>query len=173
MGQQEAPFSSVCAQTWGPVVPDIGGQHLCPDAWSEQAWDGGQLSDRPLSPTGYSSRRVQSPSSKSNDTLSGISSIEPSKRSGSSHSLASVSSGQAGGRHLPRNRALRGAEGLEVRRTEGALLSWSKARVPCPIWLSALKWLRAQPWAGTTMASQVSGRGICPLAKGDSQAWHM
>uniref|UniRef100_A0A8D0E4X9 Mitoguardin 2 n=1 Tax=Salvator merianae TaxID=96440 RepID=A0A8D0E4X9_SALMN len=39
---------------------------------------------------GYSSRRVQSPSSKSNDTLSGISSIEPSKRSSSSHSLASV-----------------------------------------------------------------------------------
>ncbi|KAM6182498.1 mitoguardin 2 [Erethizon dorsatum] len=39
---------------------------------------------------GYSSRRVQSPSSKSNDTLSGISSIEPSKRSGSSHSLASM-----------------------------------------------------------------------------------
>lgn len=42
--------------------------------------------------TGYSSRRVQSPSSKSNDTLSGISSIEPSKHSGSSHSLASVRS---------------------------------------------------------------------------------
>lgn len=40
--------------------------------------------------TGCSSRRVQSPSSKSNDTLSGISSIEPSKHSGSSHSLASV-----------------------------------------------------------------------------------
>uniref|UniRef100_A0A8D0H3F4 Mitoguardin 2 n=1 Tax=Sphenodon punctatus TaxID=8508 RepID=A0A8D0H3F4_SPHPU len=39
---------------------------------------------------GYSSRRVQSPSSKSNDTLSGISSIEPSKHSTSSHSLASV-----------------------------------------------------------------------------------
>ncbi|XP_064147409.1 mitoguardin 2 isoform X4 [Loxodonta africana] len=39
---------------------------------------------------GYSSRRVQSPSSKSNDTLSGISSIEPSKHSGSSHSLASM-----------------------------------------------------------------------------------
>lgn len=39
---------------------------------------------------GCSSRRVQSPSSKSNDTLSGISSIEPSKHSGSSHSLASV-----------------------------------------------------------------------------------
>uniref|UniRef100_A0A8C5R6J1 Mitoguardin 2 n=1 Tax=Leptobrachium leishanense TaxID=445787 RepID=A0A8C5R6J1_9ANUR len=35
------------------------------------------------------SRRVQSPSSKSNDTLSGISSIEPSKHS-STHSLASV-----------------------------------------------------------------------------------
>ncbi|XP_075041177.1 mitoguardin 2 [Mixophyes fleayi] len=39
-------------------------------------------------------RRVQSPSSKSNDTLSGISSIEPSKhsskRSSSTHSLASV-----------------------------------------------------------------------------------
>ncbi|XP_005346188.1 mitoguardin 2 [Microtus ochrogaster] len=39
---------------------------------------------------GYSSRRVQSPSSKSNDTLSGISSIEPSRHSGSSHSLASM-----------------------------------------------------------------------------------
>ncbi|XP_064436108.1 mitoguardin 2 isoform X2 [Mirounga angustirostris] len=39
---------------------------------------------------GYSSRRMQSPSSKSNDTLSGISSIEPSKHSGSSHSLASM-----------------------------------------------------------------------------------
>ncbi|KAG6933973.1 mitoguardin 2 [Chelydra serpentina] len=39
---------------------------------------------------GYSSRRVQSPSSKSNDTLSGISSIEPSKHSCSSHSLASI-----------------------------------------------------------------------------------
>ncbi|XP_071077050.1 mitoguardin 2 isoform X2 [Desmodus rotundus] len=39
---------------------------------------------------GYPSRRVQSPSSKSNDTLSGISSIEPSKHSGSSHSLASM-----------------------------------------------------------------------------------
>ncbi|XP_034351189.2 mitoguardin 2 isoform X3 [Arvicanthis niloticus] len=39
---------------------------------------------------GCSSRRVQSPSSRSNDTLSGISSIEPSKHSGSSHSLASM-----------------------------------------------------------------------------------
>uniref|UniRef100_A0A8C6GCN9 Mitoguardin 2 n=1 Tax=Mus spicilegus TaxID=10103 RepID=A0A8C6GCN9_MUSSI len=39
---------------------------------------------------GCSSRRVQSPSSKSNDTLSGISSIEPSKHSDSSHSLASM-----------------------------------------------------------------------------------
>uniref|UniRef100_A0A8C8RUH1 Mitoguardin 2 n=1 Tax=Pelusios castaneus TaxID=367368 RepID=A0A8C8RUH1_9SAUR len=39
---------------------------------------------------GYSSRRVQSPSSKSNDTLSGISSLEPSKHSSSSHSLASI-----------------------------------------------------------------------------------
>ncbi|XP_074871374.1 mitoguardin 2 isoform X1 [Carettochelys insculpta] len=39
---------------------------------------------------GCSSRRVQSPSSKSNDTLSGISSIEPSKHSSSSHSLASI-----------------------------------------------------------------------------------
>ncbi|KAM4889943.1 mitoguardin 2 [Sylvia borin] len=39
---------------------------------------------------GYSSRRVQSPGSKSNDTLSGISSIEPSKHSSSSHSLASM-----------------------------------------------------------------------------------
>ncbi|NXH12042.1 MIGA2 protein, partial [Bucco capensis] len=39
---------------------------------------------------GYSSRRVQSPGSKSNDTLSGISSLEPSKHSSSSHSLASM-----------------------------------------------------------------------------------
>ncbi|XP_007442146.1 mitoguardin 2 [Python bivittatus] len=39
---------------------------------------------------GYSGRRIQSPSSKSNDTLSGISSIEPSKHSSSSHSLASM-----------------------------------------------------------------------------------
>ncbi|XP_063172193.1 mitoguardin 2 [Candoia aspera] len=39
---------------------------------------------------GYSSRRMQSPGSKSNDTLSGISSIEPSKHSSSSHSLASM-----------------------------------------------------------------------------------
>ncbi|XP_026716221.1 mitoguardin 2 [Athene cunicularia] len=39
---------------------------------------------------GYSSKRVQSPGSKSNDTLSGISSIEPSKHSSSSHSLASM-----------------------------------------------------------------------------------
>ncbi|XP_024048767.1 mitoguardin 2 isoform X1 [Terrapene carolina triunguis] len=39
---------------------------------------------------GYSNNRVQSPSSKSNDTLSGISSIEPSKHSCSSHSLASI-----------------------------------------------------------------------------------
>uniref|UniRef100_A0A6I8N9C6 Mitoguardin 2 n=1 Tax=Ornithorhynchus anatinus TaxID=9258 RepID=A0A6I8N9C6_ORNAN len=39
---------------------------------------------------GYPGRRVQSPGSKSNDTLSGISSIEPSKRSGSSHSVASM-----------------------------------------------------------------------------------
>ncbi|XP_040818982.1 mitoguardin 2 isoform X2 [Ochotona curzoniae] len=44
----------------------------------------------PSAKKGYSSRRVQSPGSKSNDTLSGISSIEPSKRSGSSHSLASM-----------------------------------------------------------------------------------
>ncbi|NXE46388.1 MIGA2 protein, partial [Casuarius casuarius] len=39
---------------------------------------------------GYSSKRVQSPGSKSNDTLSGISSIEPSKHSSSSHSLTSI-----------------------------------------------------------------------------------
>ncbi|OCT57554.1 hypothetical protein XELAEV_18003335mg [Xenopus laevis] len=39
---------------------------------------------------GYSRSRVQSPSSKSNDTLSGISSLDPSKHSSSSHSLASV-----------------------------------------------------------------------------------
>ncbi|XP_061460361.1 mitoguardin 2 isoform X3 [Rhineura floridana] len=39
---------------------------------------------------GYSGRHVQSPSGKSNDTLSGISSIDPSKHSSSSHSLASI-----------------------------------------------------------------------------------
>ncbi|NXA19861.1 MIGA2 protein, partial [Ibidorhyncha struthersii] len=39
---------------------------------------------------GYSSKRLQSPGSKSNDTLSGISSIEPSKHSSSSHSLTSM-----------------------------------------------------------------------------------
>ncbi|MGH0151360.1 UNVERIFIED_CONTAM: hypothetical protein FKN15_020392 [Acipenser sinensis] len=38
----------------------------------------------------YPSRRVTSPSSRSNDTLSGISSITPSKHSSSSHSLASM-----------------------------------------------------------------------------------
>ncbi|MBN3299796.1 MIGA2 protein, partial [Amia calva] len=38
----------------------------------------------------FSSRRVTSPSGRSNDTLSGISSIEPSKHSSSSHSLASM-----------------------------------------------------------------------------------
>uniref|UniRef100_H3B9Y1 Mitoguardin 2 n=1 Tax=Latimeria chalumnae TaxID=7897 RepID=H3B9Y1_LATCH len=38
----------------------------------------------------WSSKRVQSPSCRSNDTLSGISSIAPSKHSSSSHSLASV-----------------------------------------------------------------------------------
>ncbi|XP_021563990.1 mitoguardin 2-like, partial [Carlito syrichta] len=59
------------------------------------AWMGRVLGRRPVQPTllllaGYSSRRVQSPSSKSNDTLSGISSIEPSKRSGSCHSVASM-----------------------------------------------------------------------------------
>lgn len=54
------------------------------------------LTSAPLFLTGYSSRRVQSPSSKSNDTLSGISSIEPSKHSGSSHSLASVRAGKEG-----------------------------------------------------------------------------
>ncbi|KAK2497123.1 hypothetical protein MC885_021061 [Smutsia gigantea] len=43
-----------------------------------------------LGETCYSRRRGQSPSSKSNDTLSGISSIAPSKHSGSSHSLASM-----------------------------------------------------------------------------------
>ncbi|ETE64014.1 Protein FAM73B, partial [Ophiophagus hannah] len=40
--------------------------------------------------SGYSGHRLQSPSSKSNDTLSGISSLEPSKHSSSSHSLASM-----------------------------------------------------------------------------------
>ncbi|XP_049629997.1 mitoguardin 2 [Suncus etruscus] len=69
-------------------------KQVCPDRGVEQ------LGSVPL-PTlmarktssvkkGYSSCRVQSPGSKSNDTLSGISSLEPSKRSGSSHSLASM-----------------------------------------------------------------------------------
>ncbi|KAM8934760.1 mitoguardin 2 [Pelodytes ibericus] len=39
---------------------------------------------------GYAHHGVQSPSSKSNDTLSGISSIDPSKHSSSTHSLASM-----------------------------------------------------------------------------------
>ncbi|XP_063100354.1 mitoguardin 2 isoform X2 [Cavia porcellus] len=65
--------------------PEVGGQQLgavpLPFVLARKA---------PSVKKGYSSRRVQSPSSKSNDTLSGISSIEPSKRSGSSHSLASM-----------------------------------------------------------------------------------
>uniref|UniRef100_A0A3B3QWW4 Mitoguardin 2 n=1 Tax=Paramormyrops kingsleyae TaxID=1676925 RepID=A0A3B3QWW4_9TELE len=43
-----------------------------------------------LSPGPLSGRQMMSPSSRSNDTMSGISSIAPSKRSSSSHSLASV-----------------------------------------------------------------------------------
>uniref|UniRef100_A0A8C6FIA1 Mitoguardin 2 n=1 Tax=Moschus moschiferus TaxID=68415 RepID=A0A8C6FIA1_MOSMO len=67
------------------VGPEMGGEHLgtvpLPILMARKA---------PSVKKGYSSRRVQSPSSKSNDTLSGISSIEPSKHSGSSHSLASM-----------------------------------------------------------------------------------
>ncbi|XP_036272126.1 mitoguardin 2 [Pipistrellus kuhlii] len=67
------------------VGPEMGGEHLgtvpLPVLMAKKT---------PSVKKGYSSRRVQSPSSKSNDTLSGISSIEPSKRSGSSHSLASM-----------------------------------------------------------------------------------
>lgn len=67
------------------VGPEMGGEHLVtvplPVLMARKV---------PSVKKGYSSRRVQSPSSKSNDTLSGISSIEPSKRSGSSHSLASM-----------------------------------------------------------------------------------
>ncbi|KAF6125780.1 mitoguardin 2 [Phyllostomus discolor] len=67
------------------VGPEMGGEHLgtvpLPILMARKA---------PSVRKGYSSRRVQSPSSKSNDTLSGISSIEPSKHSGSSHSLASM-----------------------------------------------------------------------------------
>ncbi|XP_006103233.2 mitoguardin 2 [Myotis lucifugus] len=67
------------------VGPEMGGEHLgtvpLPILMAKKT---------PSVKKGYSSRRVQSPSSKSNDTLSGISSIEPSKRSGSSHSLASM-----------------------------------------------------------------------------------
>uniref|UniRef100_A0A8C0LIC1 Mitoguardin 2 n=1 Tax=Canis lupus dingo TaxID=286419 RepID=A0A8C0LIC1_CANLU len=51
---------------------------------------GPEMGGVPSVKKGYSSRRMQSPSSKSNDTLSGISSIEPSKHSGSCHSLASM-----------------------------------------------------------------------------------
>ncbi|XP_037002558.2 mitoguardin 2 isoform X2 [Artibeus jamaicensis] len=67
------------------VGPEVGGEHLgtvpLPVLMARKV---------PSVKKGYSSRRVQSPSSKSNDTLSGISSIEPSKHSGSSHSLASM-----------------------------------------------------------------------------------
>ncbi|XP_040338537.1 mitoguardin 2 isoform X1 [Herpailurus yagouaroundi] len=67
------------------VGPEIGGAHLgtvpLPILMARKV---------PSVKKGYASRRMQSPSSKSNDTLSGISSIEPSKCSGSSHSLASL-----------------------------------------------------------------------------------
>ncbi|XP_070374633.1 mitoguardin 2 isoform X2 [Equus asinus] len=67
------------------VGPEMGGEHLgtvpLPILMARKV---------PSVKKGYSSRRVQSPSSKSNDTLSGISSIGPSKHSGSSHSLAST-----------------------------------------------------------------------------------
>ncbi|KAB1279618.1 Mitoguardin 2 [Camelus dromedarius] len=67
------------------VGPEMGGEHLgtvpLPILMARKV---------PSVKKGYSSRRVQSPSSKSNDTLSGISSIGPSKHSGSSHSLASM-----------------------------------------------------------------------------------
>ncbi|XP_054938470.1 mitoguardin 2 isoform X3 [Physeter macrocephalus] len=67
------------------VGPEMGGEHLgtvpLPILMARKV---------PSVKKGYSSRRVQSPGSKSNDTLSGISSIEPSKHSGSSHSLASM-----------------------------------------------------------------------------------
>ncbi|XP_040487972.1 mitoguardin 2 isoform X1 [Ursus maritimus] len=67
------------------VGPEMGGAHLgtvpLPILMARKV---------PSVKKGYSSRRMQSPSSKSNDTLSGISSIEPSKHSGSSHSLASM-----------------------------------------------------------------------------------
>ncbi|XP_059956737.1 mitoguardin 2 isoform X1 [Mesoplodon densirostris] len=67
------------------VGPEMGGEHLgttpLPILMARKV---------PSVKKGYSSRRVQSPSNKSNDTLSGISSIEPSKHSGSSHSLASM-----------------------------------------------------------------------------------
>ncbi|XP_038531176.1 mitoguardin 2-like isoform X1 [Canis lupus familiaris] len=67
------------------VGPEMGGAHLgtvpLPILMARKV---------PSVKKGYSSRRMQSPSSKSNDTLSGISSIEPSKHSGSCHSLASM-----------------------------------------------------------------------------------
>ncbi|XP_066896657.1 mitoguardin 2 isoform X2 [Kogia breviceps] len=67
------------------VGPEMGGEHLgtvpLPILMARKV---------PSVKKGYSSRRVQSPGSKSNDTLSSISSIEPSKHSGSSHSLASM-----------------------------------------------------------------------------------
>ncbi|XP_066896659.1 mitoguardin 2 isoform X4 [Kogia breviceps] len=69
------------------VGPEMGGEHLgtvpLPILMARKV---------PSVKKGYSSRRVQSPGSKSNDTLSSISSIEPSKHSGSSHSLASPES---------------------------------------------------------------------------------
>ncbi|XP_007471866.1 PREDICTED: protein FAM73B [Lipotes vexillifer] len=67
------------------VGPEMGGEHLgtapLPILMARKV---------PSMKKGYSSRRVQSPSSRSNDTLSGVSSIEPSKHSGSSRSLASM-----------------------------------------------------------------------------------
>uniref|UniRef100_A0A670Z8Y6 Mitoguardin 2 n=1 Tax=Pseudonaja textilis TaxID=8673 RepID=A0A670Z8Y6_PSETE len=98
---------------------------------------------------GYSGRRLQSPSSKSNDTLSGISSLEPSKHSSSSHSLASVRDAWGGRRgphlviagHLG---VLSSLAGMEL--FEEALQKWEQAltaRQKDPYSLSA-SWVESQ-----------------------------
>ncbi|KAF7237263.1 Mitoguardin 2 [Varanus komodoensis] len=74
------------------VNASLGGQPYCrgkPGGEEQAPWSPSKSATTGVA-KGYSSRRVQSPGSKSNDTLSGISSIDPSKHSSSSHSLASM-----------------------------------------------------------------------------------
>uniref|UniRef100_A0A670ZFE5 Mitoguardin 2 n=1 Tax=Pseudonaja textilis TaxID=8673 RepID=A0A670ZFE5_PSETE len=99
---------------------------------------------------GYSGRRLQSPSSKSNDTLSGISSLEPSKHSSSSHSLASLS-GTLGAKRRGPHLVIAGhlgvlssLAGMEL--FEEALQKWEQAltaRQKDPYSLSA-SWVESQ-----------------------------